>query len=169
MIHELLATARDGADMCLPLKAALVGVVKIWDICEVCVANTLLHKLIRMHQRTSQVKDEYLRANGKLEHLHEIAIAYGKEKGLDEKLQKRLDEISRYVHSHNERDYELRLVCSALGQLAAFAQEKEDRGLVIRVLESNEDVATVKGLLEKISSLLEVFQVRWFTSQMLDR
>jgi len=35
VIHELLATARDGADMCLPLKAALVGVVKIWDICEV--------------------------------------------------------------------------------------------------------------------------------------
>ena len=35
VIHELLATARDGADLCLPLKAALVGVVKIWDICEV--------------------------------------------------------------------------------------------------------------------------------------
>ena len=36
IVHELLATARDGADLCLPLKAALVGVVKIWDICEVC-------------------------------------------------------------------------------------------------------------------------------------
>jgi len=50
-------------------------------------------------------------------------------------------------------------VCSALNQLTAFAQEKESRGLVIRVLESNEDVATVKGLLEHVSSLLEVFQV----------
>jgi len=59
----------------------------------------------------------------------------------------------------NQRIYVLMLVCSALNQLTAFAQEKENRGLVIRVLESNEDVATVKGLLEHVSSLLEVFQV----------
>ena len=54
-------------------------------------------ELIRSRQRTGQVKDEYQRANGKLAHLHKIAIAYGKEKGLDEKLQKRLDEISGYA------------------------------------------------------------------------
>jgi len=51
-------------------------------------------------------------------------------------------------------------VCSALNQLTTFAREKEDRGLLIRVLESNEDIATIKGLLERVSSLLEVFQVR---------
>ena len=112
-----------------------------------------------MHQRTSQVKDEYFRANGKLAHLREIAIAYGKEKGLDEKLQKRLYEISRYDVSTENTICVLMLVYSALNQLTAFAQEKENRGLVIRVLESNEDVATVKGLLENVSSLLEVFQV----------
>jgi len=122
--------------------------------------NPSVYRLIRIHQRTSQVKDEYLRANGKLAHLHTIAIAYGKEKGLDEKLQKRLHEISRYSASPSGRDHVLRLVCSALNQLAAFAQEKEDRGLVIRVLESNEDVATVKGLLEKISSLTVVREHR---------
>jgi len=33
-IYELLAVTRDGSDMFLPLKAALTGVVKIWDICE---------------------------------------------------------------------------------------------------------------------------------------
>ena len=54
----------------------------------------------------------------------------------------------------------MRLSRSALNQLTAFVQEKEDRGLFIRVLESNEDVATVKVLLENVSSLLEVFQVR---------
>ena len=97
MIHELLATARDGADLCLPLKAALVGVVQIWDICEVSRRNIFVLRLINIHQRTGQVKDEYQRANGKLAHLHKIAIAYGKEKGLDEKLQNRLDEISRYA------------------------------------------------------------------------
>jgi len=32
VVYELLAAARDGSDLCLPLKAALVGVVKIWDI-----------------------------------------------------------------------------------------------------------------------------------------
>ena len=35
VVYELLAAARDGSDLCLPLKAALVGVVKIWDVCEV--------------------------------------------------------------------------------------------------------------------------------------
>jgi len=169
VIHELLATARDGADLCLPLKAALVGVVKIWDICEVCRCNIFVLILINIHQRTGQVKDEYQRANGKLAHLHKIAIAYGKEKGLDEKLQNRLDEISGYAITSRESDCVLMFICSALNQLTAFAQEKESRGLVIRVLESNEDVATVKSLLEKISSLLEVFQVRAFTPRLLDR
>jgi len=35
VIHELLEAARDGSDLFLPLKAVLVGVVKIWDICDV--------------------------------------------------------------------------------------------------------------------------------------
>jgi len=115
------------------------------------------------------VKDEYIRANGKLAHLHKIAIAYGKEKGLDEKLQQRLDEISGYSFSYTERNHSLTLACSALNQLTAFTQEKENRGLVLRALESNEDVATVKGLLEKVSSLLEVFQVRPSKSWILER
>ena len=128
-----------------------------------------IHELIEVHQRTSQVKDEYIRANGKLAHLHKIAIAYGKEKGLDEKLQQRLDEISGYSFSYTERNHSLTLACSALNQLTAFTQEKENRGLVLRALESNEDVATVKGLLEKVSSLLEVFQVRPSKSWILER
>jgi len=40
VVHEFLAAARDGADLCLPLKAALVGAVKIFEICE---ASTGLH------------------------------------------------------------------------------------------------------------------------------
>jgi len=40
VIHEFLAAARDGADLCLPLKAALVGAVKIFEICE-ARTNTL--------------------------------------------------------------------------------------------------------------------------------
>jgi len=34
VVHEFLAAARDGSDLCLPLKAALVGAVKIFEICE---------------------------------------------------------------------------------------------------------------------------------------
>jgi len=34
VIKEFLAAARDGSDLCLPLKAALVGAVKILEICE---------------------------------------------------------------------------------------------------------------------------------------
>jgi len=88
--------------MCLPLKAALVGVVKVWDICEVCRRSIFVFMLINIHQRTGQVKDEYQKANGKLAHLHKIAIAYGQKKGLDEKLQKRLDEISGYAAPPSE-------------------------------------------------------------------
>ena len=32
VIHDLLTTLRDASDMCLPLKAAVVGVLKIWDV-----------------------------------------------------------------------------------------------------------------------------------------
>ena len=35
VIHDILTTIRDASDMCLPLKAAVVGVLKIWDVCEV--------------------------------------------------------------------------------------------------------------------------------------
>jgi len=35
VIYELLMTIRDASDMFLPLKAAVVGVLKIWDVCEV--------------------------------------------------------------------------------------------------------------------------------------
>jgi len=47
VIHELLAAARDGSDLCLPLKAALTGVVKIWDVCEVCMSLCLLRLVIK--------------------------------------------------------------------------------------------------------------------------
>jgi len=36
VVHEFLAAARDGSDLCLPLKAALVGAVKIFEICQAC-------------------------------------------------------------------------------------------------------------------------------------
>jgi len=36
-VTELLAAARDGADLCLPLKAALVGAVKIIEICQASI------------------------------------------------------------------------------------------------------------------------------------
>ena len=44
VIHELLAAARDGSDLCLPLKAVLTGVVKIWDVCEACTCLFLHHR-----------------------------------------------------------------------------------------------------------------------------
>ena len=44
VIHDLLTTIRDASDMCLPLKAAVVGVLKIWDVCEVrCFATDLVY------------------------------------------------------------------------------------------------------------------------------
>ena len=40
VVKEFLAAARDGADLCLPLKAALVGAVKIFEICEASIDLT---------------------------------------------------------------------------------------------------------------------------------
>jgi len=46
VIHDLLTTIRDASDMCLPLKAAVVGVLKIWDVCEVgSFAADVLHQI----------------------------------------------------------------------------------------------------------------------------
>jgi len=46
VIHDLLTTIRDASDMCLPLKAAVVGVLKIWDVCEVrCFVANLASQL----------------------------------------------------------------------------------------------------------------------------
>jgi len=42
VVKEFLAAARDGADLCLPLKAALVGAVKIFEICEARIDLTSL-------------------------------------------------------------------------------------------------------------------------------
>ena len=41
VVNEFLAAARDGADLCLPLKAVLVGAVKIFEICEARITFTL--------------------------------------------------------------------------------------------------------------------------------
>jgi len=35
-VKRLVVAARDGSDLFLPLKAALVGVVALWDIFDVC-------------------------------------------------------------------------------------------------------------------------------------
>ena len=47
VVYELLAAARDGSDLCLPLKAALTGVVKIWDVCEVCIFSFPQKKMLK--------------------------------------------------------------------------------------------------------------------------
>jgi len=94
-IYELLAVTRDGSDMFLPLKAALTGVVKIWDICEAC-ACLLIHKyvLILLLKRTKQVKEEYEKLESRLAHLNAVTQAYGKKDHLDPDLKLRLDSIA---------------------------------------------------------------------------
>ena len=46
VVHEFLAAARDGSDLCLPLKAALVGAVKIFEICEASTKLTLPYAVL---------------------------------------------------------------------------------------------------------------------------
>ena len=56
---EFLAAARDGADLCLPLKAALVGAVKIIEICQASfiiilkLVNLLLNCYISAQPRSA--------------------------------------------------------------------------------------------------------------------
>jgi len=49
VIHDILTTIRDASDMCLPLKAAVVGVLKIWDVCEVCSPATAVAHSTNSH------------------------------------------------------------------------------------------------------------------------
>jgi len=48
---------------------------------------------------------------------------------------------------------------SALQDLANDVQAKLDRGLTSRVLQSNHDIVEVKNLVEKVMSLIDVFEV----------
>ena len=59
VVTEFLAAARDGADLCLPLKAALVGAVKIIEICQASfiiilkLVNLLLNCYISAQPRSA--------------------------------------------------------------------------------------------------------------------
>jgi len=97
VIYELLTAARDGSDLCLPLKAALVGVVKIWDVCEVKASPLSRLLLIGYIQRTIEVKEEYKKLESRLAHLYALTQAYGKRNHLDPNLKLRLETISRSV------------------------------------------------------------------------
>jgi len=57
------------------------------------------------------------------------------------------------------RGIDLLTSTSALQDLADAVQAKLDRGLTSRVLQSNNDINEVKGLIGKIVSLIEVFEV----------
>jgi len=37
VVYDVLSAARDASDLLLPLKAALTGVIKVWDVLEVPV------------------------------------------------------------------------------------------------------------------------------------
>jgi len=95
VIHELLAAARDGSDLCLPLKAVLTGVVKIWDVCEARTCFLPHTFALRfLFQRTTQVKEEYEKLESRLAHLSAVTHAHGKKGHLDPDLKLRLDGIA---------------------------------------------------------------------------
>ena len=161
-IYELLAAARDGSDLCLPLKAALVGVVKIWDICQVCNARDILvSNLTGPVQRTAEVKDEYEKLESRLAHLNAVSSAYGKRNHINPSLKQRLDSIAMCVNIFcrfsGDRCNFLRF--SSFERLAVCIEAKLERGTAKRVFQSNEDIAEIKDLLGKISARIEAFLV----------
>jgi len=94
--------ARDGSDLFLPLKAALVGVVALWDIFDVHYYIAILLDLERLYwlQRTVEAKAEFTKLESKLSAFSAIAEAHQAEpRMLDENLQTRLVSITKCVSS----------------------------------------------------------------------
>jgi len=88
--------ARDGSDLFLPLKAALVGVVALWDIWDVCCLICRETFRSKLFQRTVEAKAEFTKLESKLVAFKVIAEAYQVEPGvLDESLQMRLKALVR--------------------------------------------------------------------------
>ena len=84
--------------MCLPLKAAVVSVLKIWDVCEVrSLATELVSQLTRTSQRTVQLNQEFIKHKEKLERLLKITNTHQGEIGLSDNLRGRLEEVASYV------------------------------------------------------------------------
>jgi len=92
--------ARDGSDLFLPLKAALVGVVALWDIFDVhhFIAISLAHWCLHWLQRTVEAKAEFTKLESKLSAFSAIAEAHQAEpRMLDANLQNRLVSITKCV------------------------------------------------------------------------
>jgi len=84
--------------MCLPLKAAVVGVLKIWDVCEVrSFVTNLVSRLTRTLQRTVQLNQEFIKHKEKLERLLMITNMHKGETELSDNLRGRLEEVAKYV------------------------------------------------------------------------
>jgi len=100
VVHEFLEAARDGSDLCLPLKAALVGAVKILEICE-ARSDLLLYtkKLTVLKQRTAEIKDQYNVLASRLTHLAAVTDALSKRSHLDPNLKQRLENIAACVET----------------------------------------------------------------------
>jgi len=104
VVNEFLAAARDGADLCLPLKAVLVGAVKIFEICEASIASTSpFIFLISLFQRTAEVSDQYNQLGSRLAHLGAVTGALHKRGHVDPNLMQRLENIAEYVAVRLER------------------------------------------------------------------
>ena len=95
IVHEFLAAARDGADLCLPLKAALVGAVKIFEICEVRKKQRFsIIFLTVFSQRTTEISDQYRQLGSRLAHLGAVTGALSTRNDLEPNLMQRLKGIA---------------------------------------------------------------------------
>jgi len=162
VVNEFLAAARDGADLCLPLKAALVGAVKIFEICEVeNYTFTLTPILTHKSQRTADVNEQYKNLKSRVAHLGAATGALSRRDHLDPNLKQRLDNIAEYILILQNPPSGLLLmrICRSFSRLTASIEAKLARGTVKRVLESQADVNEVKDLLMKISARIEAFVV----------
>jgi len=97
-VKVLLTAARDGSDLFLPLKAALVGVVALWDLFD--VSNPVTGDSFRLSclQRTAEAKVEFMKLESKLVAFKAIAeVQQAEPRALDESLQARLKALALCV------------------------------------------------------------------------
>jgi len=164
VVHEFLAAAREGADLCLPLKAALVGAVKVFEICEAsgyvyfAFINGSDHH-VPVHRRCSRsvpTPEEQTGASRRRHWCTQSAQSQGSKPNAASRryCQVRAGFGLEYIMTELLMEYE-----SSFSELTACIEAKQARSTVRRVLESHTDVAEIKYLLIEVSGRLKAFVV----------
>ncbi|KAJ7440850.1 hypothetical protein B0H11DRAFT_2252667 [Mycena galericulata] len=142
-LKEVFKVVRDGSDLCLPLKAALVGVTAIMDSID----------------RVGDVNDEFVRITNNVKGFQCIFSQYGSEKDISPAMRSSLDAMTSSVITSLSTAAPPNLVSRELKLIEEAMSSKTERGLAMRTLEAAGDVDKVVIAFKRLGNVIDRFQL----------